>query len=296
MDALPPFSARNRGAHAQIDNDFPESARVGLLHILQEGIRANYIDSWHRVLAEIQRIARFSPQECKSTNDARAFSETFLSDLPWEKVYDFCERIHGHLAKEVGGHDFHGEYYVTESRSEVQAHFAREFQRLFLEENLAFEFKEGSVQRRGRRHTIDRVSRAEVVLGDPRLDGSRKHFVKAQNYFRDASNPDPENVVKEAVCAVEAAAKALFPEAKAATLDDVVKWLTGPKVALLPKALGTTIIGLYGFRNSGEGVAHGGATGGLTTMGIAEYALAAAASQIIMLVDIANNYETDIPF
>jgi hypothetical protein len=109
--------------------------------------------------------------------------------------------------------------------------FSDELQRLFQEENLAFEFRDGHVQRRGRRHTVDRVSKAQAVLAAERLEAARKHFAKAIRYFRDRIKPDPENAVKEAVCAVEAAAKELFPNAKATTLDQVIKWLAGPNRA-----------------------------------------------------------------
>ena len=120
----------------------------------------------------------------------------------------------------------------------MQAFINRELQRLFNEEDLAFEFSEGVVRRRGRRHTVDRISKAEVVLGDPRLAAARKHYEKALQFFRKPSKPDYENCVKEAVCAVEAAGKALFQEAKAQTLGDLTKWLVGHADIRLPKALG----------------------------------------------------------
>jgi hypothetical protein len=211
-------------------------------------------------------------------------------------VYDFCERLHGHLAHEVGYLDEHEDYRVSTPRGEAQAFISSELHRLYLEEALAFDFREGVVQRRGRRHTVERISRAEVVLGDPRLGAARKHYEKALQFFRDPSMPDHENAVKEAVCAVEAAGKALFPEAKAATLGDLAKWLTGSDTALLPKTLGQTLVGLYGFRSGGDGVGHGGTSGGVATAEVAEYALAVAASQIILLVDISNAQEQDIPF
>ncbi len=172
-------------------------------------------------------------------------------------------------------------------RSYAQQFLADEMQRLFQEENLAFEFRDGIVERRGRRHTVDRVSKAEAVLTKERLASSHQHFAKALRYFRDRTKPDPENAVKEAVCAVEAAAKELFPDAKAKTLDDVVKWLKGTEEGKLPPAISNTFIGLYAFRGGGEGVAHGAATGGAATTEIAEYVLAVAASQIILLVDLA---------
>jgi hypothetical protein len=109
------------------------------------------------------------------------------------------------------------------------------------------------------------------------------------------SQPDPENVVKEAVCAVEATARALFPSG-GSTLGEVVKSITGNGIAQVPKPIARTFEGLYGFRNAGDGVGHGGAEGGPATKELSEYALAVAASQIIFLVDLAAASEPDIPF
>ena len=116
------------------------------------------------------------------------------------------------------------------------------FKTIFLEEGLGFEFRDGQVQRRGRRHTVDRVSQAEVVLGDPRLDSARKHYAKSLQFFRDPVKADYQNAVKEAVCAVEAARKALLPDAKAATLGDLTKWLITGEVQM-PKSLAQTFSG-----------------------------------------------------
>jgi hypothetical protein len=132
-------------------------------------------------------------------------------------------------------------------------------------------------------------------MGDSRLPRARAHFNKALTFFRDVSKPDPENVVKEAVCAVEATARALFPDG-GSTLGDVVKTMTGSGVGQLPKAIAKTFEGLYAFRSGGEGVGHGGATGGAVTMELAEYTLALAASQIVLLVNLAASLEPDIPF
>jgi hypothetical protein len=101
--------------------------------------------------------------------------------------------------------------------------------------------------------------------------------------------------VKEAVCAVEAVARVLFPSG-GSTLGDVVKSITGSEFGQLPKTIANTFNGLYGFRNAGEGVGHGGATGGAVTKELAEYALGVAASQIILLADLAATLEPDIPF
>ena len=154
----------------------------------------------------------------------------------------------------------------------VQKYIAEELRRLFVEENLAFEFSNGLVQRRGHRNTVEQVARAGLVLGDPRLESPRNHYNKALKYFRDPSQPDYENTVKEAVCAVEATARALFPSRKSLTLGDVIKSITGTEPGQLPRSIAKTFDGLYGCRNSGEGVGHGGATGGAVTKELAEYA------------------------
>jgi hypothetical protein len=283
-EIFPPFSARNRGAHAQIDNDCPRTTRVGLHHILRQLVDRRYVAGWDDVIGELQRIARIGP------DDQGPGVDELLFNMAWDKVFDFCERLFSHLAREVMGFD-----EVATSKSEVQEYIASELQRLFLEEHLAFEFSKGLVRRRGRRHTAERVSRAEMVLGDPRLSKALAHFSKALKYFRNVSQLDPENAVKEAVCAVEASARALFPTG-GATLGDIVKSITGNGVGQLPKPIAQTFHGLYGFRSGGEGVGHGGTAGGAATKELAEYALGVAASQIVLLVDLAAASEPDVPF
>ena len=296
----PPFSARNRGTHRQIDNAFPSTARNGLLHLLLDLVEKDYVANWSAVARELQRIARLSPIEyndskTNSITQAKADTETVLTGLRWDKTYDFCERLHNHLARDVG-YTWNDEFQLTTPKVEVQAFIAEEMQRLFEEEGLAFEFTDGLVRRRGRKHTVDVATRAQVVLGDPRLVGARKHYDKALKFFRNPTKPDYENAVKEAVCAVEAAGKSLFPVAKAATLGDLAKWLASTKDVSVPKALTQTITGIYAYRSGGDGVGHGGSAGGAATAEVAEYVLAVCASQIIYLVDVSNAQDSDLPF
>ena len=295
-----PFSARHRGQHQQVDNDFPESARIGLLHLLYELEEKDYVAGWPAIARELQRISRLPPTSysVSSVPDlrrAKTDAEEALSSLSWGQVYDFCERLYGHLSHDVLEPISFDEFKISIPKSEVQVFISEELERIFLEENLAFEFTEGLVHRRGRRHTEDQATRAQFVLGDNRLAGSRKHYTKALQFFRHATKPDYENCVKEAVCAVEAAGKALFPSAKTATLGDLTKWLSNTKDYDIPKALIKTIEGIYAYRSGGNGVGHGGAQGGAATMEVAEYVLSICASQIIYLVDIEKVHD-DIPF
>ena len=295
-----PFSARNRGQHRQVDAGFPASARNGLLHLLYDLVEKEYVAGWSAIARELQRVGRLAPVEYNMSSvpsmwQAKADAEAALTSLDWQKAFDFCERLHHHLAREVGYHD-NFDYHVTTPRTEVQAYIASELQRLFLEEGLAFEFANGVVRRRGRKHTVEVTTRAQVVLGDPRLTGARKHYDKALQFFRSPLKPDYENTVKEAVCTVEAAGRALFPSAKAATLGDLAKWMATTKEVSVPKALVQTISGIYAYRSGGDGVGHGGASGGPATAEVAEYVLAVCASQVIYLVDVANSQEGDVPF
>ena len=296
-----PFSARVRGQHRQIDADFPASARSGLLHLLFDLVERGYLRDWAVVARELHRIGRlpvvtYDPSNVPSLKQARADAEAALEGLGWVKVYDFCERLYGHFPQEIGHEDGFGNYIVEVSRGDMQAYIATELQRLFLEEDLAYEFTDGAVRRRGRKHTVEQAAKSQVVLGDPRLSGARKHFDKSLQFFRHPTRPDYENAVKEAVCAVEAAGRALFPGAKASTLGDLVKWLGSTAEVSVPKAICQTLTGVYVFRSGGDGVGHGGANGGKATLEVTEYVLAVCASQIIYLVDLENSMEVDVPF
>lgn len=273
---------------------------MALLHLLYELEEKRYVAGWPAIARELQRIARqppnsYNPLLGAGDNQAKADAEAALASLKWERAYDFCERLYSHLPQDAGRWVDNDAFEVTTPKSDVQKYVASELERIFLEEGLAFQFSEGLVRRRGRRHTVDQATRAQVVLGDSRLASARKHFEKALQFFRNPTNPDYENCVKEAVCAVEAAGKALFPTAKAATLGDLAKWFLATKDYAVPKALVKTIEGLYGYRSGGEGVGHGGAAGGVATTEVAEYVLSVSASQIIYLVDIESASD-EIPF
>lgn len=295
-----PFSARIRGQHRQIDNSFPDSARMALLHLLYDLEEKRYVAGWPAIARELQRISRQTPTSYNSSSvaageQAKADAEAALASLKWEKAYDFCERLYSHLSQDVSHWVGDNEVEITTPKSDVQNYLAGQLERIFLEEGLAFEFSEGLVRRQGRKHTVDQATRAQVVLGDIRLAGARKHYEKALRFFRHPTMPDYENCAKESVCAVEAAGKVLFPAARAATLGDLVRWLATTKDYAVPKALLKTIEGLYAYRNSGEGVGHGGAAGGAATAEVAEYVLSVTASQIIYLVDVESTND-DIPF
>ncbi len=298
MSVKPPFSRRIVSSQ-WVQDDFPDSARMALLHLLHDLVDCRYVNGWIEIDREIRRINREAPQiydhqKVDSVQNARLSAEQLLRTLEWQKIFDFCERLQSHLAASID--DWNG--HVEIDRGEVQLYIADELQRIFLEENLAFTFdhEQGEVQRRGRGHTAQQISKAEPTFGDPRLNSAREHFRKATQYFNNRARPDYENTVKEAVCSVEAAARTLFPHVNAKTLGEVIKQIQGSGDGQLPKPLADSITGLYAYRNAGDGVSHGGADGGKATPAIAEYAMAVAASQIILLHEIASLPKADVPF
>ena len=292
MTSLPtrPFSAKTNSEKEQVDTDFPVSARTGLLHLVSEAIDKRYVAGWHSVAKEARRIAR-APLRNYQTHTVADFkaaqedSETYLNQLSWDHAFDFCERLHNELAH---GESYNQEGEIIEVTTKVQAQefVAVELQRLFDEEGFAYEFRNGAVERRGKRHTLGQAEKAVKALTDHKLDAARRHYSKALRHFRDRHKPDCENAVKEAVCAVESAAKDLYPEAKAATLGDFIRWATTNERRLLPKGIGQTFTGLYVFRNSAEGVSHGSTLGDVVTLEATEYILAIAASQVLLLTDL----------
>ena len=59
---LPPFSARNRREKNWIVEDFPATARNGLLHVLSEAVKKNFLRDWLVVAKELKGVARLAPQ------------------------------------------------------------------------------------------------------------------------------------------------------------------------------------------------------------------------------------------
>ncbi|MCG8620160.1 MAG: hypothetical protein MI802_28400 [Desulfobacterales bacterium] len=301
MQAATPFSLKVSGPHQWIKDDFPLTARTALRHLLYNLIDLGYLPNWIDIDKELRRLIREQPVEYdrESVPDrekAKESAETILYNMAWDKVFDFCERLYSYVVRDVEEWEFNTGPEIITTKKEIQEYLEKEIQRLIEEENLAYSFKEGEIHLRGRSHTVKQMHKAEPTLGDPRLNNARIHYGKALQYFQDSKKPDFENAVKEAVCAVEAACRGLFPDIKAKTLGEAMKRIRGHNTGQLPKTISDTITALYAFRNSGEGVAHGGSTGGKVTMSIAEYVISIAASQIILLHETASELELDVPF
>jgi len=109
-----------------VDNECPETTRIGLLHLVHRLVEKDYVDGWKSVSGELKRIARVRPDD--DTN-----FDQLLLEIPWVKVFDFCERLYSHLAQDVWIYNRQLEdAELATPRSEVQQYVANELQRLFL--------------------------------------------------------------------------------------------------------------------------------------------------------------------
>ena len=273
------------------EDQFPETARTCLHHILTVLEQHDYVRNWAAVIAELERVARVRPGAGQSVSE-------LLTLLPWANLYTFCERVYSNLLVEPTEYNsYTRDVEVTTPLADVQAHYVKEINQLLSEEGLPYEFRDGQFVRPGKQSTQQATARATYVLGARGLRDARAHFIKALDYFRKSpEEADHPNAVKEAVSALEAAAKALFPDFKTGDLPTILKKLQGTDENRIPPALVKAMESLYVFRGAGQGVSHGGANGGVVTAPVAELALSTAAAYITYLADVKAARDADVPF
>jgi hypothetical protein len=148
---------------------------------------------------------------------------------------------------------------------------------------MAFEFREGIFIRPGQPATQKAISEVNKVLRLPALKDANLHFNKARHFYSNALNPDFPNAVKEAVSALEASAKSLFPKLKKLDFDKLLKKLEGTGEHQIPPTIAKSMGAIYAFRGSGSQVAHGGATGGHASVEVAELVVSLSAAFITYL-------------
>jgi hypothetical protein len=92
-------------------------------------------------------------------------------------VFDFCERLHGYLAKDVGYWDNEGDFVITTPKSEVQEFISSELQRLFGKKELFSIFP--------------------IVMAESRLVSARKHYNKALQFHFSLTDYSQPSVARE---------------------------------------------------------------------------------------------------
>lgn len=276
-----------------LDKEVPDSARIGLLNILRALCEDRSYIGWPTLSTAALYAAR------REKADFHCPPEEILNRLvktmEWHQLYSFCERaytqLHGEqLWDERGNPEGYGPV------EEAQRYFSDELNLLLGEEGLAYQFVAGQFQRRGRPQTQKNLQRVGSVLFDPRYAPARQHFNKALAFFNLRPEPDSENCVKEALCAMEAFTEILFGDKAAKGFEKTLRTKQGNAEDQIPPALVESMLKLRAYRGDAKGVAHAHLEGGAVTPIEAELALSLAAACITYLHDKSGYWLDTIPF
>jgi hypothetical protein len=278
-----------------LDKEVPASARIGLIGLLSKLIDQGYIPGWYSLVREVLLVARRLKQEFESTGEEE-ICVAIIKELAWDKFYVFCEKIYKTLQPEQYWEDELNDYVAVGTLEESQQHFTDEINEFLAEENLAYEFMEGSFQRRGRPQTQKSLQRASAVLADPRYAQARSHYNKAVKYFNERPAADVQNCIKEAVYALEAFAVILFGKKTAEGFDDIIRSKQGNLAGQILPSIGESIIKLRAFQGNAQGTAQTALEGGVAGGIEAELVLSLVASYITYLRDKFPSKEEDVPF
>ena len=298
MDFIPFEQRFGLSSPVIITNDFPKSARIGLNYIIDDLLEKNFLHKEYDYHNRYQHINCEIGRLCRNINivsDAQI--HPLLYQMEWVKVYELIERLYLKL-ESVNKYDINGnfEYEIT-SIGEVQDYFIKEIKNLIIEEKLGYDFNQGIFMRRGYIQTTKSINKVMSVLTDPKLTKTRAHYMKAIEYFYNMRNSDYENTIKESVCALEASLIALFSPGIAKNFDVAIRKLQGMDTMQAPAPIIESIIKIYGYRNSGSGVAHATDKGLKVSAKEAELIMALTASYITYFYSLLNNNaEEDIPF
>ncbi len=275
-----------------IDSNFPESARIALWFVLRRTVELKRSEGWYRIVEELLRLHRV--KKSYEDDEAPDLSYNILHQLEWTRVYIFCERVYEKLLTEEIDYDYNGNPETVRELEEVRRDFERDINQLLGEESIVYRMKNGEFYRPGRFHSQKISSKAYRILQDPILNDARRHFAKARMFFEKAPEPDFPNAIKEAVSAMEAATKHLFPT-KQKDFEKIIKSIQDANGEAIPPTIINGLLSPYRFRGAGHGIAHGGATGGSVTAAIAEWTLTVVAASIIYLRDIAQSHDVEPP-
>lgn len=298
-----PFPAREGLVQGPpIEGDFPNTARVALLHCLEDLVERGAIrGDWIGVCRELQRLTR----EKRPLPDADSWRATradgteaagsLLAEAPWEMAFYFCERLYQRLLQAIPEWDHRSEEQVgeLESLEEVRQEFTDEIATILLEENLAWRFNEGLFYRPGGKHLRQVARGARLVLARPELEQARRLYEQALDAFHDRNASRLPAAALDALRALEAAARALFSGGKNTSFSGLINSLKGSGENEIPPALASSMKNLFDMRGS---LAHGGRDGGNIDANSAEFILSQVAASITYLAALSDARSRPAPF
>lgn len=306
MDKIPFTQRLGIEQSKPIDNEFPSSGRVALVYLLQDLVSRNYVryteeDSWlrkwHIIISELQRAGRQVDVDYEPFQTAFELAAWLLEQMQWYQVYTFCERVYDRILVSQAYLDEEVNHWIDgDSIEDIRQYFSEELNGILAEENLAYQFISGQFQRRGRAQTQKSFQRVGSVLSRPPLLRVRDHYNKARKFFNERPEPDVENCVKEALCALEACLEILTRKPASKEFTKVVKQLQGNGIDEIPPPIAEGMIKIHSYRGSGQGVAHASLAGTKVSEVEAELVLNLVASYITYIVDLLSHPEDEIPF
>jgi hypothetical protein len=277
-----------------VEEGFPVDARIGLAHILAGMCNSNMCDIV-MIMKELYRVARI-PHPPDVDYDRPTFEVLYdkIEGMKWNTVYDFCERIYNKALRSVL--DYLDGDKITKSLDEVKTYFSEELNQMLEEENVAYQFVDGRFQRRGHAQTQKIFQRMGSVLTRKELVKVRQHYNKALHFFNQKPEPDSENCIKDAICALEACLSQYYEEDFSTNFSRAVNRHRGNGATQIPGPIAESIIRVYGFRGSGQGVAHAAPNGNKVSELEAELILNLVGSYITYISDLLLFEQRSIPF
>jgi hypothetical protein len=279
-----------------VEQDFPMNARFGFAYLLQDLNSKSYLCDRAEICFELSRMGRFgTPVDLDYAISIYDCVLEPIKSLAWYSVYDFCERVYERLLRPVVSSNENGPVKEI-SLADVRNYFSRELNLMLLEDSIAYQFVEGKFQRRGYAQTQKNIQRMGSILNIPGLGDVRQHYNKARQFFDQKPEPDSPNCIKEALCALEACLNHYYKEDFSGNFAVAIKKIQGNGPDKIPAPISESILKMYGYRGSGQGVAHAAPAGNRVTASEAELILNLVASFVTYIVDISLASEGEIPF
>jgi hypothetical protein len=142
--------------------------------------------------------------------------------------------------------------FVAEMDNGRRRDFTKQCNQIFEDEKVAYRFVQNKITSIVDEIEISEMEQALALKGP--FTGVREHLNRALELYSDRANPDYRNTIKEAISAVESAAK-IISRKKRATLVDAIKTIEA-KHHIHP-ALRDALIKLYGYSSDKGGIRHG---------------------------------------
>jgi hypothetical protein len=206
-----------------IDKEVPESARIGFIGVLKKLEQKNCVSSWDALAEEALHTGRTLRRDFSFQARPEDICIDLVKEIAWDRFYIFCERVYRILQEPRSYDPEQNGFVVAGTLAEAQQYYTDNINELLAEENLAYEFVDGTFQRRGRPQTRKNLQRVSAVLSSPRYLQPRNHYNKALKFFNERPSPDVENCIKEAACTLEAFVEILFGKKPAKSFDEVIR-------------------------------------------------------------------------